>query len=111
MDLEHANDVRVRIIRGAVFAWEESTPIDYRVEVEVVRFEGNADGETSLIARWSIFGTNRKEGLLTRQLSFSEPAGAQDYEATVSTMSRMLANLSREIAAAIKAIPQRVAGH
>lgn len=90
--------------RAAAFPWQGSTPIDYQVTVEVIRFEGNAAGQTSLIARWSLFGTGGKEVLLTRKSDHSVPAAGRDYEAMVSAMSRALADFSREIAAAIKEV-------
>ncbi|MFQ5960102.1 MAG: membrane integrity-associated transporter subunit PqiC [Candidatus Methylomirabilales bacterium] len=90
--------------RAAMFPWEQSTPIDYRVAVEVTRFEGNADGDSSLMARWNIVGADGKKELLARQSSFSARADAQDYEARVSALSRTIADLSREIATAIKAL-------
>jgi uncharacterized protein len=96
--------VQIPTDRTAVFPWEQSTPIDYQVLVEVTRFEGNADGHSSLMARWNIVGADRKKELLARQSSFSAPANAPDYEAMVSALSRTVADLSREIATAIKAL-------
>lgn len=91
--------------RTVVFPWEKSMPIDYQVLVDVTRFEGHADGNNLLMARWSIFGAGGKQELLTRQSTFVNPTGAaQNYEATVSALSRSLADLSREIAAEITAI-------
>jgi hypothetical protein len=88
----------------AVFPWDGSTPIDYQVAVDVTRFEGDADGHAVLIATWSIFRKGGRELLVRRRSSFSEPAGAGNYEALVSAMSRTLGNLSREIAAAVKTL-------
>ncbi len=98
--------------RTALYPWERSVPINYQVVVEVARFEGSADGNSLLIARWSIVGADGKQELLAGQSRFSESIGPpQDYEATVSAMSRSLADFSREIAAAIKTLsrqtPQR----
>ena len=90
----------------AVFPWDGSTPIDYQVEVDVTRFEGDADGNTLLTARWSIFGKGMRELLVRRRSRFSEPAGAGDYEALVAAMSRTLTSLSREIATAIETVSQ-----
>ncbi len=93
--------------RTAVFPWEKSMPIDYQVLVDVTRFEGYADGNSLLMARWSIFGADGKQELLTRQSTLTTPTGApQNYEATVSALSRSLADLSHEIAAEITAIAQ-----
>ncbi|MGH7382325.1 MAG: PqiC family protein [Candidatus Methylomirabilales bacterium] len=94
--------------RAALYPWERSVPIKYQVLVDVARFEGSADGNSLLMARWSIVGADGKQELLAGQSSFSESIGPpQDYEATVSAMSRTLADLSREIAAAIKTLSQQ----
>ncbi len=93
--------------RIAVYPWNEPVSTEYRVTVEVTRFDGEADGTTSLVARWSIVGKDGKEVLMSRKSNFSQSAGAQDYEATVSAMSRTVADLSRDIAAAIKTILQK----
>lgn len=93
--------------RTVVFPWERSTPIDYQVPVEVTRFEGGVDGKIALIARWSIIRRDGNTVLLTRKSLFSEPADPRDYEATVSAMSRTVADLSHEIAAEIKAVSQK----
>ena len=93
--------------RVAVFPWEKSTPIDYQVAVMLTRFEMNLGGESLLVARWSVMRAKGKEVLMTRRSSFRELADGQDYEATVSALSRTLADLSREIAAEIKAVSQK----
>ncbi len=90
--------------RTAIFPWRQSTPIDYQVAVEVTRFEGYADGHSSLMARWNIVGADGKKELLARQSSFTARADANDYESRVSALSRTVADLSREIATAIKAL-------
>ena len=90
--------------RIAVYPWNRSTPIDYRVVVEITRFEATTDGMTSLVARWNILGKDGKKILLRRRSSFNESAKARNYKSKVSAMNRTLENLSREIAEAIKAV-------
>jgi uncharacterized protein len=92
--------------RFAVYPWSRSIPVRYRVAVEVTRFYGEAGGDTSLVARWNIIGQDGKDVRVSKNSSFNESAGAQDYEATVSAMSRTLAALSRDIAAAVRALPR-----
>lgn len=88
----------------AVFPWRGSTPIDYRVEVAVVRLDGKLGGDAFLVAQWTIFGEDGRTVLLTRKSSYTEPADPRDYEALVAAQSRTVANLTRDIAAAIKDI-------
>ncbi len=88
--------------RVVVFPWKRSTALDYRVSVEITRFDGQRSGEVLLKAHWTISGADGKEVLVRRESSFVESAGNQQYAALVAAESRMLAALSHEIAAAIK---------
>jgi uncharacterized lipoprotein YmbA len=83
------------------------TPIDYRVEVDVILLDGNLGGNASLVARWTVYAEDEGKVLLARKSSFSEAIGAQDYEALVSVQSRMIAALSQEIGDAIRASMSR----
>ena len=87
----------------AVYPWPRSTTIDYQIMVDVTRFDGEMGGEVLLLARWSIVGKDGKEWV-KKKSRFSQPAGAPDYEATVTAMSRALERLSRDIAAGFRAI-------
>jgi uncharacterized lipoprotein YmbA len=86
----------------SIFPWKGSTPIDYQVEVTVIRMDGNVGGNASLVARWAIFREKDRKMLLTRQSSFSRLLSSQGYKALVSAQSLAIADLSREIAEAIK---------
>jgi len=86
----------------SIFPWKGPTPIDYQVEVTVIRMDGNIGGNASLVARWAIFRENDRKMLLTRQSSFSRLLSSQGYKALVSAQSRAITDLSREIAEAIK---------
>jgi len=92
--------------RMAIFPWKSSTPIDYRVTVNVIRFEGQTGGDVTLSARWSILDSAGKEVLLMKKSTFTEPAGGKTYEALVAAQSRALEGLSREIAEAINTLIQ-----
>ena len=83
--------------------------MDYQVVVQVTRFEADARGYALLDARWSVFGEDGEKELVLRQSSFSKPAGTKDPEARVSAMSGTMANFSREIADAIKALSRKTA--
>jgi len=88
--------------RVALHPWNRSTPMDYQVIVDVARFEAGTDGTASLLARWSIVDGASREALLVRKSRFREPIDSNGYEATVASMSRAVAALSREIAGAIR---------
>ncbi len=90
----------------ALFPFPGPTPVDYRVEVKVLRLEGKLGENASLVARWTLFNEEGKEVLPMRESSFSEPTQVPDYEALVAAQSRAVAALSREIAEAIRAVLQ-----
>jgi uncharacterized lipoprotein YmbA len=84
-----------------IFPWRKNRPIDYELLLDVSRFEGELGGEVVLIARWSIFDARGKEELLTKATKLVEPVEAKTYEAQVAAMSRVVGNLSLEIAKSI----------
>jgi len=90
--------------RVAVYPWKRTKPIDYQVVLEVPRFDGMLGGEVSMRVRWNVMGEHGKEVLVKKYSSFSERAESQGYEALVAAQSRMLAQLSRQMAEAIQAI-------
>jgi uncharacterized lipoprotein YmbA len=88
----------------AVFPWGGSTPIDYRVEVEVVRLDGALGSNAILDVRWAIYREEDRRMLFTKKSSLSEATNGSGYEPFVSAQSRAIELLSREIAEQIKNI-------
>ncbi|NIO06480.1 MAG: hypothetical protein GTO40_00285 [Deltaproteobacteria bacterium] len=89
--------------RIVVFPWGRSTILKQQVLIEVVRFEGKLGGETLLTTRWSLLDTQTNQ-LLSRKVShFSAASNGSGFNGTVSAMNQTLEELSREIAAALKA--------
>ncbi len=87
-----------------VFPWQGPLSFDYQVIVEVTKFLGEPDGQASLETLWRIVGKNGKDAIVIEKSSFSEPVGAQNYEALAAALSRMVAALSRDIATTITTI-------
>jgi len=88
----------------AIFPWKGQTPIDYRLDVQVIRMDGMLGENALLDVSWTISdGANRKRApFLTKRTSYKEPAGGADYGTFVSAQSRNLGSVSRDIAEAIK---------
>jgi len=84
-----------------VYPWPTLMEIDLKVEIAILEFEGNSDGEVSLAARWRWVRSNGSELHPLQGSSYSESATDRSTEALVAAMSRALAALSREIASAI----------
>jgi len=83
-------------------ASDSSIPADYRLEVDVLRLDGNLGGQVALISQWALLETEEGGLILMRRSEYQELAADQTVKELVLAQSRMIENLSRDIAAAIK---------
>jgi len=90
-----------------MFPFTQAAPIDYRVAVEVVRFDGELGKNAVLTARWTVMEGDNKEFKLARRSKITEPVDDNSYEAMVAALSRTVEDLSREIAETIKTLSQK----
>jgi hypothetical protein len=87
--------------RVSVYPWPTQIEVDLMAEIAIIRFEGDADGEVSLVARWRLVRADGSEAFPLQGSSYVESAADRSIEALVAAMSRTLASLSRDIASAI----------
>ena len=78
-----------------------ATAIDYKIFVDVIHFERNADGLVTLNVRWHLLEGNGTSVTDSDSSHFVETVGAESYEEIVAAMNRALDELSREIASEI----------
>ena len=90
----------------AFFPWKGGVPIDYRIEMEVLRLDGSLGGNVTLEAWWMVLSGDGKKMILNKKSSFTEAAAGKDYSSLVSAQSRTVGLLSSEIAQAIKTLPK-----
>jgi uncharacterized protein len=95
--------------RISLFPWPRTAAIAYQVTVDVTEFYMEMDGQSSLVALWSIFKGEGQEALLSRKSRLRAPANTQEYGAMVAAMSQTVADLSREIAGALRTVARRTA--
>ncbi len=88
----------------AVFPWGASPQIDFQIDIEVVRLDGDIAGKAFLIAQWSIFNSSNKSILFSKKSQYTESVGGTGYSALVAAQSRMIGALSHDIAEAIKSL-------
>ena len=82
------------------------TALDWRVEIDVGRFDSNIKGNVLLAARWTLF-RGMESDLAASQVSIiEESADGHNYNDMVSAQSRALQRLGHEIATLIKASTQ-----
>ena len=85
----------------SVYPWPTQMELDLRVEIAVIRFESDTDGEVSLVARWRLIRGNGSQAHPLQVSTHSETAADRSVEEVVAAMSRALASLSRDIASAV----------
>jgi uncharacterized lipoprotein YmbA len=83
-------------------ASESSIPLDYRLEVDVLRLDGNLGGQVTLISQWALLEAEEDDLKLMRRSKYQEPAADNTYKGLVLAQSRTVEKLTRDIAAAIK---------
>jgi uncharacterized protein len=91
----------------SVLPWELGNVSDYRVVVNIRRFDPMPAGNILLDAQWTIIGKGGREIPRVQESLISEPVTAQTYEAKVAAMSVALEKLSRDIAEGIKRVWQQ----
>jgi uncharacterized lipoprotein YmbA len=83
-------------------ASDSSIPADYRLEVDVLRLDGNLGGQVALISQWALLETEDGGLILMRRSEYQELAADQTVKELVLAQSRMIEKLSRDIATVIK---------
>lgn len=90
--------------------WEQTSRIDYQVNLEILRCEGMEDGTAHLAALWTITDRSGNELLAPRRSSYRIPPATPDQEGLVSALSESLARLSRDIALEISQLRAEASG-
>jgi uncharacterized lipoprotein YmbA len=80
---------------------------DFNVTVNLTRLDGIPGEKADLRARWGILDKNRKDMLFENHSVLSQPTKDDSLEALIAAESRLLAELSREIAEAIKTLAEQ----
>jgi uncharacterized protein len=93
--------ILLQIDRVVAFPWERNQRPSYQIQVEVLRFEPNAEQVVELWARWSIMD-GAKKTISLKESYLTQPARDKSTEASVAALSEAVAELSRDIASAIR---------
>jgi uncharacterized lipoprotein YmbA len=104
--------------RVSLYPWQDGSPIDYQVTIDVVHFEQDVDGSSLLAVFWSVVDPRSGKVKLMQRSDYRDTGDAaqpgttgdtdtsrssetRPYDAIVAAMSRNLESLSRDIANAI----------
>lgn len=85
-------------------ASQSSISLDYRLEIDVLRLDGNLADQVTLVAQWAFLEAEEDELILLHRSKYQEPAVDETVKALVLAQSRTIDQLSRDIAAAVREI-------
>jgi len=80
---------------------DKKIPLDYRVSVDINRFDGQLNKDVNLSARWSLYDKNKKL-ILTKISIINKSISGNTFEHLIDAENRTLQTLSHEIADAIR---------
>jgi len=82
------------------YPWSLSAKVDYRIEIDVQRFETTSDGQSQLVARWIIHDGHEGKILYASETTAGAPVGPDEAGASLA-LSSDLATMSKEIASRV----------
>jgi hypothetical protein len=88
--------------RVLLYPWKSAERVDYRITVDVTRFDGAPGAPVSLVARWAAFGPDGTELFPPRGSTVIVPTKGSGYEALAGAMSEAIGDFSLEIASALR---------
>ena len=89
--------------RVYVIPRRQKISLDFQISIDIARFDGRLGEAAALGARWTLYGKDTREPLLSKVTTVYEETGDDTYNALVAASSRTLEVLSMEIAQAINA--------
>jgi len=87
-----------------IFSWRGSSPVDYKLEIQVMRMDGNPGEAVSLVARWAILDERGNEVIMMKRARISEVVEKNEYKALIAAHNLAIKKLSEDIAAGIRSI-------
>jgi uncharacterized protein len=106
--LLYRTGARIGTAHTVAFPWYATTRVDYKVPVDVLRFEATSDGRAVLDARWSVEDVASNRVLYSTESVIEETAGG-DATTVVDALNRCIDRLADAIAAAVVAAPPKSA--
>lgn len=90
------------------YPFKRYIPIEYQIVIKISQFDGLPGEQVILNADWTILTAKDKLIILADAVSFSEQTEGKDYDSLIAAKSRILADLTRDIAASINSIANDV---
>ena len=83
-------------------ASDSSIRPDYRLEVDVLRLDGNLGDQVTLVAQWALLAAEEDDLIVMRRSEYQASAADNTYKELVMAKSRTIEKLSQDIALNVK---------
>lgn len=97
--------------RVLVFPWYNTVHIDLQVQIDVYRFETDAQGNAQLSAKWTILDSTGKNILYTQVSDITQPSKPSDATDAAAALSRTIGDLSSQIANTLQQVRAQQSAH
>ena len=94
-----------------VFPWYNTVHIDMQVQIDVYRFEADAQGTATLSAKWTILDSTGKNILYTVESNLTQPSKPGDNTEAAAALSRDIGDLSAQIANMLQQLRSHQGSH
>ena len=94
-----------------VFPWYNTVHVDMQVQIEVYRFETDAQGTATLSAKWRILDATGKNILYTVEAHLTQPSKPGDNTDAAAALSRDVGDLSNQIANMLQQLRSHQGAH
>ena len=94
-----------------VFPWYNTVHIDMQVQIDVYRFETDANGTATLSAKWTILDSTGKNILYTVESNLTQPSKPGDMTEAAAALSRTIGDLSGQIANMLQQLRSQQGAH
>ncbi len=91
--------------RVVIMPAEVKLPVQYRLVVNILRFDADNQGQALLKVRWAIIDPNAEVALAMRESAYRQAFDQGDQDAQVAALSATLGDFSREVADTIRGLP------
>jgi hypothetical protein len=94
-----------------VFPWYSTVHIDMQVQIDIYRFETDAQGTATLSAKWTILDSTGKNILYTVESNLTQPSKPGDNTEAAAALSRTIGDLSGQIANMLQQLRSHQGAH
>ena len=94
-----------------VFPWYNTVHVDMQVQIDVYRFETDAQGTATLSAKWTILDSTGKNILYTVESHLTQPSKPGDMTEAAAALSRTIGDLSGQIANMLQQLRSHQGAH